>query len=118
MNHALDILRSKIDQNDPEAVRAINTISEHLEDNARRALDSLTMAELSAVKAVVKSLDGLSGSVVAGQLIDGLGISRSSSVSAFQKLQAGGVLMTKSRGSKGTYIAIASQEIKDMILSR
>jgi len=91
--------------------------SEVMEEEAREkaiaqvAIGSLSYSELDAVKHILGALDNTDGILVASQIADRVGITRSVIVNALRKLESAGVIETRSLGMKGTYIKILSERL-------
>lgn len=88
-------------------------------DRAKTSLNkgiySLSNAELTAASYVLDCLDQDEGIVVAKDVSESKGVSRSVIVAALKKLESAGVIECRSAGSKGTYIKIANDFLRDSI---
>jgi len=79
------------------------------------AMETLSYSETMAVKAILGSLEGLDGYLVASKIADEAKITRSVIVNALRKLESAGVIESRSLGMKGTYIRILVPMILDEI---
>lgn len=77
----------------------------------KAGIDHLSFSELEAIKHIMHELtqteDGL---LVASQVADRMGITRSVIVNALRKLESAGILEARSLGMKGTHIKILIPE--------
>ncbi|GAB7387831.1 GTP-sensing pleiotropic transcriptional regulator CodY [Bacillaceae bacterium] len=101
-----EILREKHEEIEKEArSRAIVNL----------AISSLSYSETEAIKGILEQLDGTQGLVVASNIADRAGITRSVIVNALRKLESAGIVDSRSLGMKGTYIKILNEDfIKEM----
>lgn len=89
--------------------------TDKLEEAARQkatvliAVGTLSYSELEAVTRIFNELEGDEGLLVASQIADKFGITRSVVVNALRKFESAGVIHTKSLGMKGTYIKILNE---------
>ena len=75
------------------------------------AMKTLSFTERKAVDAILKELDGRKeGRLIAATIADKEQITRSVIVNALRKLEASGIIETRSLGMKGTYIKIINTE--------
>lgn len=72
------------------------------------AVSNLSYSELEAAIYVLNELDGTEGLLVASKIADKVDITRSVIVSALKKLEAAGVVESRSLGMKGTFIKITN----------
>lgn len=77
------------------------------------AMETLSYSETAAVKAILGSLNGLEGYLVASKIADKEKLTRSVIVNALRKLESAGVIETRSLGMKGTFIRILVPLILD-----
>jgi len=79
----------------------------------RNLINSLTFSELETAVQMVKELDGakLEGLLVAGNIADRMGFTRSVVTSALKKLEGASLIETRSLGMKGTFV-----RVKDALL--
>lgn len=77
------------------------------------ALSCLSYSELEAIQAVFHDLDGDAGLLVASRIADKVGLTRSVIVCAIRKLEAGGVVASRSLGMRGTHIKILIPELRE-----
>jgi len=75
-------------------------------NQVREAINALSFSELEAAIYISQALGGLDGLLIAGHVADKLGFTRSIVVTALKKLEAAGLIETRSLGVKGTYIKI------------
>lgn len=93
----MEILRERAEAREVETRnRAVVTV----------AIQSLSFSEFEAVEHVLEALGGEEGLLVASQIADRVGITRSVIANALRKLESAGVIDTRSLGMKGTYIRI------------
>ena len=91
--------------------------SDKIEEEARQratvqvALGSLSYSELEAVTHILNELKGNEGLLVASQIADRVGITRSVIISAVRKLESAGVIESKSLGMKGTFIKVLNERL-------
>ncbi len=83
--------------------------------NLDKGLVSLSKAELAAAGFVLDSLLGEEGIVVAKEVSRRYEVSRSVIVAALKKLEGAGVIECRSVGSRGTYIKIVNDFLRDSI---
>ena len=79
---------------------------------ARSAIRSLSYSELVAVHAILDSITGDQGFVVAGRIADAAGMTRSVVVNALRKLSSAGLVRTKSLGMKGMFVRFLNPELR------
>jgi len=72
----------------------------------KTALNALSVSELEAVVHIFRALKATEGTLVAGKIADGLGITRSIVVNALRKLESASIIETRSMGAKGTNIRV------------
>lgn len=90
-----------------------------IEEEARKkatvhiALGTLSYSELEAVVHIFNELGGNEGLLVASQIADRVGITRSVIVNALRKFESAGVIDSKSLGMKGTYIKVLNEYLLD-----
>lgn len=77
---------------------------------AKIALSSLSYSEQIAIEKIMEQLDAKEGLLVASQLADQAGLTRSVIVNALRKLASAGVLESRSLGMKGTYIRVLNDK--------
>ncbi len=77
---------------------------------AKIALSSLSYSEQIAIEKIMEQLDAREGLLVASQLADQAGLTRSVIVNALRKLASAGVLESRSLGMKGTYIKVLNEK--------
>jgi transcriptional pleiotropic repressor len=77
---------------------------------AKIALSSLSYSEQIAIEKIMEQLDAREGLLVASQLADQAGLTRSVIVNALRKLASAGVLESRSLGMKGTYIKVLNDK--------
>ncbi|CAJ1001747.1 MULTISPECIES: GTP-sensing pleiotropic transcriptional regulator CodY [Bacillales] len=80
---------------------------------AKIALSSLSYSEQIAIEKIMEQLDAKEGLLVASQLADQAGLTRSVIVNALRKLASAGVLESRSLGMKGTYIKVLNDKFPD-----
>lgn len=79
---------------------------------AKIALSSLSYSEQIAIEKIMEQLDAKEGLLVASQLADQAGLTRSVIVNALRKLASAGVLESRSLGMKGTYIKVLNDKFQ------
>lgn len=79
---------------------------------AKIALSSLSYSEQIAIEKIMEQLDAKEGLLVASQLADQAGLTRSVIVNALRKLASAGVLESRSLGMKGTYIRVLNDKFQ------
>lgn len=79
---------------------------------AKIALSSLSYSEQIAIEKIMEQLDSREGLLVASQLADQAGLTRSVIVNALRKLASAGVLESRSLGMKGTYIKVLNDKFQ------
>lgn len=95
----------------------IRSKAEKVEEEARKkaavnmALNTLSYSELEAVEHIFEELDGDEGVLIASNIADKAGITRSVIVNALRKFESAGVIESKSLGMKGTYIKILNDNL-------
>ncbi|MCL2362207.1 MAG: hypothetical protein FWC73_10395 [Defluviitaleaceae bacterium] len=72
----------------------------------REVINVLSYSELEAAVHVIGAINGIEGRLIAGNIADKLGFTRSIIVTALRKLEGAGVIETRSLGVKGTFIRI------------
>jgi len=105
------LLKSRDGQNAADKKRRMESV--------RSVINTLSFSELEAATHVMKALlDGsdasagqVEGLLVAGNIADKLGFTRSIVTGALRKLEGAGFIETRSLGMKGTYI-----RVKDLLL--
>lgn len=78
--------------------------------STKMALSSLSYSELEAVEHIFAELDGEEGFIIASNIADRKGLTRSVIVNALRKLEGAGIIATRSLGMKGTYIKVLNSE--------
>ncbi len=101
---AMEVLRSKAEKSEEEARQKAMV---HV------AMQTLSYSEAAAIVAILKSLEGDEGVIVASKIADEAGITRSVIVNALRKFESAGVINSKSLGMKGTYIRVLNPYIWD-----
>lgn len=89
---------------------------EHEEKSRQReitklALNTLSYSEHEAVEQVFKKLHSDKGLIIASNIADQLGITRSVIVNALRKLEGAGIVESHSLGMKGTYIEVLNNNL-------
>ena len=82
------------------------------------ALATLSFSEQGAAHAILSSLPGTEGIVVASKIADDLGITRSVIVNALHKFASAGVIESKSLGMKGTWIRVTNEYLLEEVQRR
>ena len=77
------------------------------------ALSTLSYSEAEAAINIFGELNGNEGTLIASKIADGAKITRSVIVNALRKFQSAGVIDSKSRGMKGTYIKIKNEYLME-----
>jgi len=101
---AMEILRESVEEIEKEARRKAVV---------QMAINALSFSELEAVEHIFEALEGTEGLLVASQIADRVGITRSVIVNALRKLESAGVIDSRSLGMKGTYIRILNPKFLD-----
>lgn len=84
----------------------------HQKISARNALESLSYSEYRIILHILDELNNQDETIiVASQMADKIGITRTVAVNALKKLQSGKVFETKSKGAKGTLIKLINPAI-------
>lgn len=84
----------------------------HQKISARNALGTLSYSEYRIILHILYELNNQDETIiVASQIADKIGITRSVAVNALKKLQSGKVFETKSKGAKGTLIKLINPAI-------
>ena len=83
--------------------------------NVRGAINTLSVSELAAVRAVVGRMSGIEGIFVGSKIADESGITRSIIVNALRKLASAGIIESRSSGMKGTYVKIVNPYFLDIL---
>ena len=84
----------------------------HQKISARNALGTLFYSEYRIILHILDELNNQDETIiVASQIADKIGITRSVAVNALKKLQSGKVFETKSKGAKGTLIKLINPAI-------
>lgn len=84
----------------------------HQKISARNALGTLSYSEYRIILHILDELNNQDETIiVASQIADKIGITRSVTVNALKKLQSGKVFETKSKGAKGTLIKLINPAI-------
>ncbi len=73
------------------------------------AFSTLSYSELEAIVNILGELDGNEGLLVASQIADRVGITRSVIVNALRKFESANLIETRSLGMKGTYIRVNNE---------
>lgn len=76
----------------------------------KMAISSLSYSELEAVEHIFAELDGNEGLIVASNIADKKGITRSVIVNALRKLEGAGIINSRSLGMKGTFIKVLNDQ--------
>ncbi len=88
------------------------------EEQARAAVDNalgtLSFSERKAATAIMQEIKGMECQLVASKIADRFEITRSVIVGALKKLEAAGLIQSKSMGAKGMYIKILNQYLPEM----
>ncbi|MBC7084339.1 MAG: hypothetical protein QME82_05635 [Bacillota bacterium] len=79
---------------------------------ARSAIQSLSYSEIIAVRAILDTLDGDQGLLVASRIADNAGMTRSVVVNALRKLSSANLVRTRSLGMKGTFVRLLNPELR------
>lgn len=84
----------------------------HQKISARNALESLSYSEYRIILNILDELNNQNETIiVASQMADKIGITRTVAVNALKKLQSGKVFETQSKGAKGTLIKLINPAI-------
>ena len=81
----------------------------------RAALNSMSISEIAAAKAVASGLKGVEGVLIASRIADESKITRSIIVNALRKLSSGGIIEARSSGMKGTYVKVINPYFFDIL---
>ena len=73
------------------------------------AFSTLSYSEMEAIVNILNELDGSEGLLVASQIADRVGITRSVIVNALRKFESANLIETRSLGMKGTYIRVKNE---------
>jgi transcriptional pleiotropic repressor len=79
------------------------------------AIGTLSYSELEAVTRIFNELEGNEGLVVASQIADKFGITRSVVVNALRKFESAGVIHAQSLGMKGTYLKVLNEYLLEAL---
>ncbi len=79
---------------------------------ARSAIQSLSYSEIIAIRAILDTLDGDQGLLVASRIADNAGMTRSVVVNALRKLSSANLVRTRSLGMKGTFVRLLNPELR------
>ena len=79
------------------------------------AFSTLSYSELEAIINILKELDSDEGLLVASQIADRVGITRSVIVNALRKFESANLIETRSLGMKGTYIHVKNKYVFEEI---
>lgn len=79
------------------------------------AVGSLSFSELRSVSAVLEQLDGTEGHIFLNAIAEQCYSTHSTVSGALKKLEAAGVISTKSQGVKGKYIKITNQKLYEEV---
>lgn len=96
-----------------------HTSNENSSENKRKidivksAIGTLSYSELEAILHIFDELKGLEGLLIASQIADKAGITRSVIVNALRKFESAGVIESRSLGMKGTYIKVLNELLLD-----
>ncbi|MBR6800238.1 MAG: GTP-sensing pleiotropic transcriptional regulator CodY [Eubacteriaceae bacterium] len=96
-----------------EEVNYKNTIAQ--KTTVKMAFSTLSYSELSAIKLIIRELEGDEGLIVASVIAEEVGITRSVISNALRKLESAGVIQTRSLGMKGTYIKITNPFVTEEV---
>lgn len=102
----IEILRDRTDKIE-EVARKKATV--------KIAVGTLSYSELEAVTHIFNEMEGNEGLLVASQIADKFGITRSVVVNALRKFESAGVIHAKSLGMKGTYIKILNEYLLEKL---
>lgn len=79
------------------------------------AVGSLSFSELRSVSAVLEELDGIEGHIFLNEIAEQCYATHSTVSGALKKLEAAGVISTKSQGVKGKLVKITNQKLYEEI---
>lgn len=79
------------------------------------AVGSLSFSELRSVSAILEQLDGLEGCIFLNKIAEQCFSTHSTVSGALKKLEAAGVISTKSQGVKGKYVKITNQKLYEEV---
>ena len=80
-------------------------------------MESSPYSELEAIKVIVQLFDGMDLRFTALKITKKYNITRTVIVNAIRKLESAGIIESRSLGTKGTYIKIKNQNIKNSLLA-
>ena len=100
----LEMMRS-VNEENAEETRKVQIV--------KSAISTLSFSELEAITHIFGELDGTEGSLVASNIADRVGITRSVIVNALRKFESAGVIESRSSGMKGTYIKVLNDAVFD-----
>ncbi|HYF77353.1 MAG TPA: HTH domain-containing protein [Symbiobacteriaceae bacterium] len=88
-------------------------------DRVGPALKTLSYSEMKAMQCFFQEpeLESGEGTLVASKIADRIGITRSVIVNAIRKLEAGGVVTSRSLGMKGTRLKILAPDLRARLLA-
>lgn len=88
----------------------------HQKISARNALGTLSYSEYRIILHILDELNNQNETIiVASQMADKIGITRTVAINALKKLQSGKVIEAKSKGAKGTLIKLINPAINKEI---
>lgn len=96
-------------QENHEFDRKMNEVEDQFK--VKSAISALSPSEKEASVALFNEFSGMEGEIVASRVADKYGLTRSVIVNALRKLEAAGLLESKSMGMKGTYIRIVNENL-------
>ena len=79
------------------------------------AVGSLSFSELRSVSAVLEKLEGMEGHIFLNEIAEECYATHSTVSGALKKLEAAGVISTKSQGVKGNYVKITNQKLYEEV---
>lgn len=95
-----------------QLIQLTQELEQYKKNAVKLALNSLSYSETECVKLIVKEMDDCQQKlIVASQLADDNRVTRSVIVNALRKLEAAGVIETRSLGMKGTHIKVLNGEL-------
>ena len=100
----LEMLRS-VNEESAEESRKIQIV--------KSAISTLSFSELEAIIHIFDELGGKEGLLVASEIADRVGITRSVIVNALRKFESAGVIESRSSGMRGTYIKVLNDVVFD-----
>lgn len=77
------------------------------------AMRALSFSEVGSIRHIMSDLGGYEGIVVASNIADKAGVTRSVIVNALRKLSSAGIIESRSLGMKGTYIKVLRKSFLD-----